>query len=187
VAPFALFFGASCNALLGNQPGYLVDAATGDAVSDGAGGWTGCGDDLSNIGGGDFRIAFTLQTTMQGAVALLNQRAVCDHGGLWDIHLSFFNPGGIDLETDDGRHYSLLSNVTVVNDGLSHQIVVTRLAGALGIAVDGDSSGVIDRRLASSPAIFAELSPLRRGLDVCLVNGIQTLMGRIDDICIVHR
>jgi hypothetical protein len=181
-ALIAVFLAAGCNDLLGNRPGHLVDDA---ATADGADGWIACPDDLSNLGGGNFHISFTLVTRMQGQVALLNQRQICDYSYMWDIHLSPSNPGGIDLETDDGRDYSLVSTTSVVNDGHKHKIQVTRIDGTLGIAVDETTSGFVELVLAS-PAMFGQLVPLMRGHSVCQSLGVQNLVGILDDVCITR-
>jgi hypothetical protein len=172
LAPLALLV-ASCNSLLGNQPGLLADAATP------------CGDDLSNIGTGDFRIAFTFTTTAPGVSALFNQRAVCDHGDFWDIRLGNRAPGGLNIETDDGRHYSEVSTEAPLNDGRPHAIVVSRIGGEFSVDVDGVWQA-LDYWTTTPAADFAELPALKRGIDVCQPLGTQVFMGTLGDVCVTH-
>ena len=134
--------------------------------------------DLSNLGSGDFRIAFTLRTTAQVGSAVINQRAECNHGNFWGVRTG---PGGsIGVETDDNASYTVLvaDGTTRVNDGAPHRVVITRRQGMLSIVVD---NGQPFR--APSRASFGALAKLSIGVDPCDgVDGTMPLDGTVTDI-----
>jgi hypothetical protein len=155
----------------GHEQSVVVDAA-GDGGA--------CPQDLSNIGMGDFRVEFAITTAQTQFAALVNQRAVCSHGGFWDVRMT--SGGLFAVETDDGTSYTPLTTTGPrVNDGLSHDVRVQRVAGMLTVYLDGTPTGS-----ASSPASFGQLAPLRTGTDVCTptIDGTMTLAGTITDLCV---
>jgi hypothetical protein len=145
-----------------NETEARMDAScTGDA--------SGCANDLSNIGTGDFRISLTLTSTQTGWVAIVNQRAVCNAGMYWDIRM---DDGYIVAETDDGMYddggvwvedpRTTLTSTVTVNDGVPHCILVQRVDEMLSITIDGLLVGE-----ATSISSFAALAPLAIGTDTC--------------------
>jgi hypothetical protein len=117
-------------------------------------------DDLSGVGTGDFQISFVVDTAQTGWVALLNQRGICNHGVFWDARMS---DGRVQMETDDGTNYTSLLSPKVVNDGVEHSILITRVNGTLSIIIDGAVTAS-----AASAASFTSLPPLATGTDVCV-------------------
>jgi hypothetical protein len=164
------------------------DAAGSDARSDGPTasdaapeGGPSCTGDLSNIGTGDFRIAFSLSSTLASSAAILNQRSVCGHGVFWDVRLGGTNGSAIRVETDDGTNYTDLNSVgTAVNDGKTHNVVVTRVAGTLAIAIDGAASGS-----SASNSALGQLALLVTGTDVCVGQlGCVAFAGTLSNVCV---
>jgi hypothetical protein len=137
-----------------------------------------CGGDLSNIGTGDFHIAFDLRTTQSGLAALLNQRAACSPGKYWDLR---FSSGQIEIETDDVASYTnLVSTGPDLNDGAPHSVVVARVSGTLTITVDGVDSGS-----TAAGASFGALPALASGVDVCDGNdGTVAFQGTLSSVCV---
>jgi hypothetical protein len=159
-----------------------------------------CGDDLSNIGTGNFSISFTLTTTMTGESAILNQRSTCKGGNMWDVRAYFpsgpvsdlpdsgeptfgTNTYGIGIETDDTVNYATLVFPSVLNDGDPHLVNITRISGTLYISVDGAPS-VATTSLSS----FAQLTPLAQGTDPCVgVDGTQSFVGTLANVCVTSQ
>lgn len=150
-----------------------ADAAdAGPSCTDGGTG------DLSNVGSGDFVIQFTITTSATVLSAVLNQRAVCNHGVFWDIRLNA--NGTLGIETDDGSRYTAFSSSASVNDGSPHAVVVRRIAGTLSVTVDGAPSGS-----QGSTSSWGSLAALKNGTDVCV--GFDTtvaLSGSVTNVCV---
>jgi hypothetical protein len=131
-----------------------------------------CVNTLSNVGTGDFRIAFSLTTTASGVtIGLLSQRTGCTMSTpFWDVTLSA--TGAIVASTDDGdaNHYAFAVSGTAVNDGQTHRIVVTRAHGALWISSDG----AVISAMSPDPYAIGALPPWT-GPDQC--SGTQPLVG----------
>jgi len=143
-----------------------------------------CTGDLSNIGTGDFRIAFTLTTQTTKREALLNQRSACTVGMFWDLRLAP-STGHIQYEIDDGPHDVQGEGNVAANDGLAHQIVFSRTAGTLTLQVD--SATVMTSGGVAPLVSFGSLPPLRQGTDVCdNLDGTQPLSGTITQVCVSH-
>jgi hypothetical protein len=168
-------------------------AAVSDAGSDTNGDATGDGDsgectqDLSNIGLGDFRIAFTIQTSASTGSAVVNQRGNCAAGIYWDVRMQ---PGGaLTLETDNNTlrpaGYTNLPGTIPVNDGASHDVVITRTGGVLAIRVDGTLDPT-DAGATSTATFDTTLGGvLRIGTDVCDgVDGTVALVGTVTNVCV---
>lgn len=139
--------------------------------------------DLSNIGGGDFRISFTLSTRQTATlVALLNQRATCDSQFFyWDIRML---NGLVFAEIDNNLYYTDVIGVdAAVNDGQSHAVLVERRSLMLALYVDGRLTSV-----QSAPATLGGVPPLQVGVDVCNGgppgDGTVTLIGMITNVCV---
>src|SRR5438067_1881323 len=86
--------------------------------------------DLSNVGTGDFHVAFTISTTAHQSSAVIGQRAACAHGVFWDVRMS---PEGMLVVETDGGDYTVLTASSSVNDGYPHDIAITRMQGTLAI------------------------------------------------------
>ena len=145
-----------------------------------------CLTDLSNIGTGDFHVAFTLQTTAGSIdMALINQRTGCDEtSAWWDVSYipSTSTQGALAVGTCDGSmsSYVILEQAAAVHpdDGMPHRIVVSRTGGQLRFTLDG--------ALAAGPVAdtyaFGVLPPLKVGVDDC--PGFGATAGTIADLCI---
>jgi hypothetical protein len=166
-------------------------APTGDDAPSGDDGSTVCTagvSDLSNIGTGDFRVSFRVQTSQSGWVALVDQRGACTGGQFWDIRLCAPDPqkrctvaGSVIVETSSPGEYIALDSKVAVNDGAPHDVAVARASGVLTIAVDGAIAG----GSASSKANFASLPAKAVGNDACVGHdGTNALKGTISDLCI---
>jgi hypothetical protein len=172
----------------GDSGSTLSDAApdtTGDAAGDVDSG--ACTQDLSNIALGDFRIAFTIQTSATTGSAVVNQRGNCAAGIYWDVRMQ---PGGaLTMETDNNTlrpaGYTNLPGTIPVNDGAPHNVVVTRTGGLLAIRVDG-ALDPTDAGATSTATFNTTLgSPLRTGTDVCDgVDGTVALVGTVTNVCV---
>jgi hypothetical protein len=171
-------------------------AGTGDAGVDAV----VCGNDLSNVGTGDFTISLTLTTTAMnsagpvgkniGLTALINQHSTCNLSApQWNIRVGLPPTGSpanafwIGIETvDDTKVDDSVDNFVVLNDGVPHMIVVTRISGMMRISVDG---------VAGTPVLstsnFGALPHLAIGTDVCDgVDGTVPLVGTVTNVCISH-
>jgi hypothetical protein len=142
-----------------------------------------CVTDLSNVGGGDFHIAFTIVTLENNTTyALLNQRAGCDTASVWwDVSIN--SAGGVIFTTDDGSAASVVSVEAgdSVNDGVPHHIVVERVAGAISYWDDG----VLRSATQSDPYAFGAFSaPLAIGSSQCGNEAPLTGHGVITNLCI---
>lgn len=143
-----------------------------------------CVTDLSNVGAGDFRIAFTLTTSEVGKqLALVSQRAGCDEtSAYWSVTLS--QGGGIVAVTSDGTPEGMVSVEAGngVNDGLPHSVLVARIAGQLSLSRDG----VTDSALMPDTNAFATLSALAVGMDTCKMDSALEGEGTLTDLCITR-
>jgi hypothetical protein len=139
-----------------------------------------CTQDLSNIGTGDFRIAFTINSTQTGPVALMSQRDICNRGVFWDVRMY---DGSATLELDDNVTYpdtQSLGTNAVLNDGITHTVVFARASGTVTVTVDGAP----DNSLADMTN-FTALPALQQGTDVCsCCDGTQDLVGTLAGICV---
>jgi len=184
--------------------GEMDGGATADAAPDAApvvcgDAGTACGNDLSNIGTGDFCISFTLTTTQMvattiGTTAILNQRAVCNSSQeFWDIRAglgaadagmaaSWLSIEIVDATGDDMGIGGSGTFFVVLNDGRPHAVAITRVSGAVTISVDGTMT-----HMGTSSTSFGPLPALAQGTDVCEgVDGTQPLNGQLTNVCITH-
>jgi len=119
-------------------------------------------EDLSNVGPGDFQIAFQVATTQLGWAALLNQRALCQYGVFWDVRQTGNGTILFEIDGGDANRYESLESTLAINDGAPHDVVVFRVSSTLTIQIDGAPVG----QRASSSAVDA-LPSLRVTEDVC--------------------
>jgi hypothetical protein len=138
----------------------MGDAGGGSSAGACPSSGSACIDDLSNIGTGDFQISFVLTTTWNGSadMAVINQRAHCDHGMFWDVRVD--GSGQLDVETDDAlslgqanEHYTQIWSTSVA-DGKPHCIQVERKAQVLMTLIDGvvSSSGMSQSSFGPLPS-----------------------------------
>lgn len=123
--------------------------------------------DLSNVGAGDFRIAFRIATKQTGWAALMNQRTECAYGMFWDLRQSGSGTLMLELDGSGVNTYETLESTIAVNDGKSHEVLVARSSGTLAIEVDGAQAG-----LRASSAALSALPSLRVSDDICV--GVDT-------------
>jgi hypothetical protein len=96
--------------------------------------------DLSNVGTGDFTIAFDFQTSV-GFAEFLSQRASCDDSPPWfEVTGSFYDGRGIILEISS-PYLAIVTNSPGYNDGKPHHLAIHRTSGTLTITVDGNVIG----------------------------------------------
>jgi laminin G domain protein len=150
-----------------------------------------CVDDLSNVGNGDFAIAFTIATTMQpvqpGYGALLNQRATCDATKPgWDVWLN--HDGTVTVQVYDGSNiFDNVSTTAIVNDGTQHRVIIDRRASGtkFDISIDGTVEHFSN---ASVEWLTGVLANLDTGIEpVCsgnMAEPSEPLTGLINKVCI---
>lgn len=109
---------------------------------------------------------------------MVNQRTACMHGMFWDVRL---DDGPLAIESDDGTNYATFASTVSVNDGNTHNVVFTRIAGTLTVNVDGTPSGSV-----TSLSSFASLAPLAVGTDTCIAFGDGTVAfsGTLGNVCV---
>jgi hypothetical protein len=176
--------GSSSSGGSGSLDGSARDA-TADAPADtGSEAGPVCVTDLSNVGAGDFHVAFTLTTTAGSIdMALLNQRTGCDESSTWwDVSYipSTSTTGAIEVATDDGTHYVVVEQAAGAppDDGAPHRIVVARSGGQLGFTIDGATAG----GPLADPYAFGAMPALKIGMDAC--PGFGPTVGMITNVCI---
>jgi hypothetical protein len=138
-----------------------------------------CQGDLSDIGTGDFRIQFSIATTQGGQLAVMSQRSGCTYGMDWDIRIVNHQ---VFVETDDGTgNYTAVHSNKMINDGVQHDVVVTRTAGVIIIDIDcqTDASG-------SSPAALGGLPALAQTSSCIGNDSTQPLVGSLTNVCVSH-
>lgn len=175
--------GATTSTGTGGTGGSTTGTGGSDAGSDAPS--SSCTGDLSNISSGDFQISFSILTTQTTDIAVLNQRSMCGSGDFWDVRVV---GGTVSLETDaviDGSaDDASITGCTLVNDGLTHQVVLQRINGVLTLYVDGfvDATGV------NSTASWGSLAALATGTDVCVGSDgtmdLDTSLGKVLSACV---
>ncbi len=182
--------GASSGSSSGADAG--VDASDG-AVDDGAHAEAeagpSCLTDLSGIGTGDFHVTFTLVTTAQSWMALVNQRSACLPYDGWDVYMT--PTGAIEVETDDGIAADRVWQVGggPVNNGQPHLIEAARVGGYLWVETDGPPMSVLmpdTHALGSLPPIVVGTDPGGIGPDGCGSGVVEPLAGSLTDLCITR-
>ena len=139
-----------------------------------------CLSTLSGVGTGDFHISFTLTTTANGYLGLVNQRAGCDYASAWwDVN---FQNGAIGGATNSGPNQSAAVGLSsAVNDGLPHRIVVARTGGELWYSIDSNRS----TQMSADGFSIGALPPLAIGTDGC--SSVYSPLeghGTLTDLCI---
>ena len=141
-----------------------------------------CVTTLSGVGGGDFRVSFTIETTASGGTyALVNQRSGCDMASAWwDVTLT--TTGGIELATDDGSgaSYVFVQSGAAVNDGAPHTVVAARTNGSIWLSKDG----VVDSVATPDSYSFGPLPPLTLGSSACSAESPLSSRGTITNLCL---
>jgi hypothetical protein len=144
-----------------------------------------CVTDLSNVGTGDFQIAFTLTTTETvTTLALVNQRTGCDEtSSFWDVTIS--NTGGIVFATDDGSaaSYAFVEAGNSINDGNPHHVVVSRTTAGIALSADGTAVS----STTPDPYAFGTFPTLNVGTNGCSGLSPATPLaghGTLTDLCI---
>jgi hypothetical protein len=145
-----------------------------------------CVNDLSNVGTGNFTIAFTVTVSRAPApsvfVSLLNQRAGCTTtSSYWEV--AFGSWGGVTASTyngADGNPIHFVEGSTSIADGKPHHVKVQRVADALAVWVDGalGSAQVID-----TDALGA-MAPLTIGSEPCANILPSEGYATVEDICL---
>ncbi len=142
--------------------------------------------DLSNLGSGDFAIAFHIVTTQKSVMAIVNQRGACTFSVFWDVRQSQGGKVQFEIDNNTTASYESLESTRAINDGKPHDVVVARAGGKLTISVDGAPAG---QRVSSTP--LGALPPLRVGDDVCVDPGNNPptvpLAGSLSGLCITRR
>lgn len=149
-----------------------------------------CLNDLSSVGTGNFSITFTITTIQDGHVELLNQRSGCAGSHLWDLHGNFglLNASDVDagyntldFETDDTVNYSGAIFPVVINNGVSHTVVIKRLDGDIDFSVDNSPIS----KAGYSAVNLSALPPLTIGTSGCVgVDGTIASTGHITNVCL---
>lgn len=149
-----------------------AEAATQDASP--------CVTDLSNVGAGDFRVAFTLTTTeSDGWYALVEQQSTCDQkSSSWSVRID--SAGGIVGSTSDGQRSAGVEAGDSVNDGRPHRVVFARTARALWYSDDGS---VRSAYVPDDQALGA-MGPLSIGASSCGGSKPLAGAGTIENLCI---
>lgn len=140
------------------------------------------------LGGADFSVTFSIDTSQTGTVSVLGNHVVgCGQGRFWDVRL-YNGLVGIELDGNDSAsgfdpsQDLLVFSDVAVNDGHWHTVVISRAGGVVSVAVDGQNGD-----LGSSGQLInvTNQSDMRLGVDGCVgVDGSHALRGLVDDIVI---
>jgi uncharacterized repeat protein (TIGR01451 family) len=93
------------------------------------------------LGSSDFAINFWLQTTNAGAQSVLGNRVSFGHGNFFQLRM---NKGYLSVELDQdpyGTNYVAIGSSRTLNDGVFHQITVTRSGTTVSLYIDGVLDG----------------------------------------------
>lgn len=163
----------------------------GGATEADGGASCGCTGDLSNVGDGDFAIAFTVDTTAwptaPGYMAILNQRSTCSASQPgWDVGMNA--NGTLSFQVFDGSStYDNEQSAAVINDGQEHHVVLSRVgAGAtIRISVDGTPQTFPGLPVES---LTGALAMLQTGTDtLCATDGArpaEPFAGVLTKVCV---
>jgi hypothetical protein len=146
-----------------------------------------CVSDLSNIGLGDFAIAFTITTTSTVPMAILNQETCTGYPSEWTVNTGTngaYNPneGVVYLQVHQQgiNVFDDLSTQYLVNDGVPHRVVLSRSDNGTQFSLTVDGKGTpYDNIKALS---LGQLAPLATGSDVC--DTTAPLSGSLMNVCI---
>ena len=176
---------------VGHDSGPGNDAGDSGSAADADGGPScTCTGDLSNVGLGDFEIAFTVATTAwpvaPGYMAILNQRSECDPNKAgWDVGMNA--NGTLSIQVFDGSNvYDNEQSASAINDGQEHRVRLSRVGGAtIRISIDGalqTFAGLPVETLAGT------LATLQTGVDpTCASSGsrpAEPLAGVLTMVCV---
>jgi len=142
-----------------------------------------CVDDLSNVGLGDFYIAFTITLNVTTPVAIANQRPTCETTlPYWSVHTGSAN-GLVYMEIGAGNNvYEEATNTQSIVDGQSHRIVIARTSGGTTVTftVDGTTENTAT---VNVEALTGTLAGLEIGVDnACTGNG--SIAGQPSNFCL---
>ena len=142
-----------------------------------------CVDDLSNVGLGDFYIAFTITLSVTTPVAIASQRSSCQTTlPYWSVHTGSGN-GLVYMEVGAGNNvYEEPTNTQSIADGQPHRIVIARTKGGTTFmfTVDGTLENTVS---ASAEALGGTLPGLAIGVDnACTGNG--SVAGQPTNVCL---
>jgi parallel beta-helix repeat protein len=132
------------NATISGAVGYVPSASGGQAFRfAGSGSTVSVGPLASTVGTTAFSIALTLTTTATGDRYVLGNRSTISHGNFFNIRVINGKAVAELDESAGGANYVIVTGAKVVNDGLPHEIVVTRSGTLVSLYVDGalDASG----------------------------------------------
>jgi uncharacterized repeat protein (TIGR01451 family) len=93
------------------------------------------------FGASDFSINFWLQTTNPSAQSVLGNRVSFGHGNFFQLRM---NKGYLSVELDQdpyGNNYVALGSSRALDDGVFHQITVTRSGTTVSLYIDGVLDG----------------------------------------------
>ena len=106
------------------------------------------GHDVGNFGTGDFTISFWMKTEVAGFVAIIGKRQFCQAGSFFDLRLG--NDMSVVLYHDaSSANSNTFSGLRVLNDGIWHQVVLTRQGTTATLYVDGK----LDRQNTNEPVV----------------------------------
>lgn len=143
-----------------------------------------CVTTLDGVGTGDFTIEFTVASSaaIASAMAVIGQRATCDHSVMWDVRIVSTNQLFIEFDNSDAPYTAFLTTRTV-NDGAPHAVVIARRGGAVSVTIDGFVDTTAVSAAQSFPA--GSLAALSLGSDVCQgQDGTVALSGSVNNVCL---
>ena len=140
-----------------------------------------CGNNLSNIGTGDFTIGFVVRLVQgaNGRIALVGQRSMCASQDLWEVRA---NGGVLDIEVlNAGGNPTAISTKKNLLNNAPHDILLTRRNQVLTAMVDGAVEGSMPCAVSfgALPALLTGTSPCV-GVDNTVVLGN---LGNVSGVC----
>ena len=174
--------GAPADAPVPTPDAPLADAGLPDGVPIACRPVASCTNDLSNIGTGDFSIAFTINTASTSPSGVIEQRAICMHSFFWGVRTGA-GGGHLGFEYDDNNaHYRSFTSTGTINDGVDHAVLACRVSGTDYLYIDG----VLDTTGPNTVDYSTTLSPLTTGTSPCIAfgDGTVALVGTVDDVCV---
>jgi hypothetical protein len=143
---------------------------------------------FSNTGGnrgtGEFTFEFDIKTTAAIEQAVWEKRIACDTNGtpFWGFRMAATGSIGFEYGTPPERDYSGVSSRMRINDGVWHQVAVTRHGRTVKLYVDGTLQAT-----ATTPAT-ADVSngaALRAGVSMCDgIDGTSAFTGELAELMI---
>jgi hypothetical protein len=133
-----------------------TDAGT-DAGTDADAAPPVCKQTLANVGTGDFAVSFKIKTKAMLARSVLCQRSTCDFVPFFHVRMEMSGELKVDAYDRFGSSGNLTerSTTVMINDGVTHAVLIERTAGVLRITIDGTETVQ-----TSSLTNFGDLPPL---------------------------